>query len=100
MNDELIKLLLKVMTTTFVLMAVIMLCCVVTPRLAKWIDDRRPPQPPDDGGKGEDAPDAPDAPDVRGPFDASHEEDYDLNYKIYNKDIYGVDFKNGKEKNG
>lgn len=97
MNDELIKLLLRVMTTTFVLMAVIMLCCVVTPRLAKWIDDRRPPKPPDNGGKDEDSSDMPD---VRGPFDASHEEDYDLNYKIYNKDIYGVDFKHGKEKNG
>lgn len=97
MNEELLKVLLRVMLTTFVLMAVVMLCCVVTPRLAKWIDSKRPPKPSDDGGKsGEPS----DVPQVRGPFDASHDEDYDLNYKIYNKDIYGVDFKNGKEKNG
>ena len=38
-----------------------------------------------------------DVPSVRGPYDAQ-EEKYDLNYKIYHKDIYGVDFKHGKEK--
>lgn len=28
----------------------------------------------------------------------AQEEKYDLNYKIYHKDIYGVDFRHGKEK--
>lgn len=91
-NSELVHLLLKVMGLSLGLMAVIMLCCVVTPYLAKFIDKHRPPRPPRPEQTGEGS-------DIRGPFEASHE-DYDLNYKIYNKDIYGVDFKHGKEKNG
>ncbi len=83
-NTELVHLLLKVMGMSLGLMAVIMLCCVVTPYLAKQIDKHRPPRPTQDEAD-------PNAPTVKGP---------DLNYKIYNKDIYGVDFKHGKEKNG
>ena len=41
MNSELVHLLLRVLGTTMVIMAVIMLCCVITPRLAK--KDRRAP---------------------------------------------------------
>ncbi|MCR5121723.1 MAG: hypothetical protein K6B74_04815 [Ruminococcus sp.] len=94
MEGGIVQLLVKVMLTTFVLMGVIMLCCIVTPRLAKWIDAHRP--------RREDSPDSadPNAPTVQGPFDKSSDPDYDLNYKIYHKDIYGVDFKHGKEKNG
>ena len=92
MNSELVQLLMKVMFTSLGLMAVVMLCCVITPRLAKWIDAHRPPK--------KDEPQDPNAPTVQGSFDASREPEYDLNYKIYNKDIYGVDFKHGKEKNG
>jgi hypothetical protein len=76
-------------------MAAVMLCCIATPYLAKFIDKKRP-QPPHD-----DSPKDPNEPTVRGPYDASSDKDYDLNYKIYNTDIYGVDFKNGKKrKNG
>lgn len=92
-NTELVHLLLKVMGMSLGLMAVIMLCCIVTPYLAKQIDKHRPPRPTKNEADQN-------APSVRGPFDASSDPDYDLNYKIYNKDIYGVDFKHGKEKNG
>ncbi|MBR1723553.1 MAG: hypothetical protein IJ723_00815 [Ruminococcus sp.] len=92
-NSELVQLLIKVMGMSLGLMAVIMLCCVVTPHLAKLIDKHRPPRPTQDEAD-------PNAPTVKGAFDASSEPEYDLNYKIYNKDIYGVDFKHGKEKNG
>ena len=47
-NSEIVQLLVKVMLTTFVLMAVIMICCVITPKLAKWIDSHR--RPTQDGG--------------------------------------------------
>jgi Na+-transporting methylmalonyl-CoA/oxaloacetate decarboxylase gamma subunit len=94
-NSELVHLLLRVLGTTVVLMAVIMLCCVVTPYLAKWIDKKRP-RPMGDEEKKE--PENSDMPEVRGPYDASSDADYDLNYKIYNKDIYGVEFKNGKKR--
>ena len=83
MNSELVHLLLRVLGTTMVIMAVIM--------LAKKIDEHRPTK--DEVPK----PD-PDEPQVKGPYDASSEPEYDLNYKIYNKDIYGVDFKHGKKK--
>ena len=91
MDNEVVRLLVRVMLTSMGLMAVIMLCCVVTPKLAGWIDKhRKAPPPVDEPGEGE--------PSVLGAFDAQSEPEYDLNYKIYNKDIYGVDFKHGKEK--
>lgn len=92
MDNELVQLLLKVFFTSLILMAVIMLCCVVTPYLAKWIDGRRP-RPTQDEESSD-----PDMPKVKGPYDASSEPGYDLNYKIYNTDIYGVDFKHGKKR--
>ncbi len=93
MNSQLVELLVKVLGTTLILMAVIMLCCVATPHLAKWIDklrgaDKKDDEPPTD----------PNEPHVQGPYDASHDEEYDLNYKIYNTDIYGVEFKHGKKR--
>lgn len=92
MNSELVHLLLKVMGTTLVLMAVIMLCCIATPYLAKWIDKKHPRPTQDE------VTDDPAAPEVKGPYDASSDPDFDLNYKIYNKDIYGVDFSHGKKR--
>ena len=89
MDNEVVRLLVRVMLTSMGLMAVIMLCCVVTPRLAKFIDSHRK-SPPAEQQEGEQ--------EVRGAFDAQSLPEYDLNYKIYNKDIYGVDFKHGKEK--
>lgn len=93
MDNEFVQLLLRVAFTTFILMGVIALCCILTPHLAKWIDRHRPRPTVDEAHSA-------DEPQVRGAFDASSDPDYDLNYKIYNTDIYGVDLKNGKEKNG
>ncbi len=103
MEGGIVQLLVKVMLTTFVLMGVIMLCCIVTPRLAKWIDAHRRPAGDDgaDSVRAENGePPQEGEPSVQGLFDKSSDPDYDLNYKIYHKDIYGVDFKHGKEKNG
>lgn len=95
MNSELVSLLLKLVAGSAIIMTFIALACIVTPRIAKLIAKRHP---------GEDSPERVDednesetAPTVKGVYDAQHEE-YDLNYKIYNKDIYGVDFKHGKKK--
>lgn len=95
MNSGLAGLLIRVAGTTMGLMAVIMLCCIATPHIAKWIDKRLPrptkgvgDEPSPENGQQE----------VQGPFDPQSLPEYDLNYKIYHKDIYGVDFKHGKEK--
>lgn len=94
MDNAIVQLLLKVLGMSLCAMLVIMLCCIATPRLAKWIDSLR--ERPTKGGA-DDTADTDDVPTVRGIYDASSDKDYDLNYKIYNKDIYGVDFKNGKK---
>ena len=95
MNSELVTLLLKLVAGSAVIMAFIALACIVTPRIAKAISKRHPEwnSPARVDGDNESGT----APSVKGAYDAQHEE-YDLNYKIYHKDIYGVDFKHGKEK--
>ncbi|MBR1385097.1 MAG: hypothetical protein IJ555_15015, partial [Ruminococcus sp.] len=70
------------------IMAAIGLMAVLTPRLARFIERRhpdinKPPETHDDG--------------VKGVYDKQSSK-YDLNYKIYNTDIYGVDFKHGKKR--
>ncbi len=74
-----------------VVMALIALAAVATPHIAKFVDKHRKPEKPkeDDGVHS--------AQNVRGIFDASKEDDFDPNYKIYNTDIYGVDKKHGKK---
>lgn len=68
-----------------IVMALIALAAVATPYIAKVIDKHRKPEEPkkDDG--------------LHGIFEASKEDDFDPNYKIYNTDIYGVDKKHGKK---
>ncbi len=74
-----------------IIMALIALAAVATPYIAKVIDKHRKPEEPkkDDGLHS--------AQNVRGIFEASKDEDFDPNYKIYNTDIYGVDKKHGKK---
>ncbi len=95
MNKELVILLLKFAGVLAAVMALILLCCVVTPWIARKIEKKHPQDEEDsldeDGVKPEDYT-------VQGPFDPQKLDEYDLNYKIYNKDIYGVDFKHGKRK--
>lgn len=95
MNSELVQLLLKLLFGCAIIMALIALMCIITPKIAGLIIKKHPrlgesPERVQNNNAGE-------APTVMGPYDAQ-EEKYDLNYKIYNKDIYGVDFKHGKEK--
>ena len=95
MNNELAELLIKLIIGSAGIMAVIAGACIITPKLAALIAKRHPewdsPERVDGGNE------SGTAPEVKGAYDAQHE-DYDLNYKIYNTDIYGVDFKHGKEK--
>ena len=95
MNKELIILLLKFAGVVVVVMGLILLCCVVTPRLAKRIE-KKLPQNEDADGENENGV-KPEDYEVQGPFDPQKLDEYDLNYKIYNKDIYGVDFRHGKK---
>lgn len=95
LNSELVKLLIELLVGCAVIMAVIALICICTPKLAKLIIKKHPcfaesPERVDESNAGI-------VPSVKGPYDAQ-EEKYDLNYKIYYKDIYGVDFRHGKEK--
>ncbi|MBR4622121.1 MAG: hypothetical protein IKO44_01145 [Ruminococcus sp.] len=93
---ELTGLLIKLAIGSAFIMAVIAAACILTPRLARLFAKNHPEwlESPErvDGENN-----AGTAPEVKGAYDAQRE-DYDLNYKIYNTDIYGVDFKHGKEK--
>jgi len=92
MDNETVIILIKFAVKALVIMAAIGLMALITPRLARFIEKRHPefgePKAPDkegeDGG-------------VKGIYDKQSEK-YDLNYKIYNTDIYGVDFKHGKKR--
>ena len=95
MNLELVKMLGELVLGCAIIMTAIAFACIVTPKVAKFIIKRHPklgenPERVQDNNESEE-------PSVDGPYDAQKEK-YDLNYKIYNKDIYGVDFKHGKEK--
>ena len=94
MNKELVILLLKFVGILAVIMGLILLCCVITPKLARRIEKNLPK----DEEAGEEEGVKPEDYTVQGPFDPQKLDEYDLNYKIYNKDIYGVDFKHGKRK--
>lgn len=96
MNSEVTKLLIELVIGSAVIMAVIAAACIVTPRLAKLLSKNHP-EWLESPARVEDSNESGTAPEVKGAYDAQHE-DYDLNYKIYNTDIYGVDFKHGKEK--
>ena len=91
MNKELVVLLLKFIGGIAVVMGLILLACLVTPKIARRIEKKLPPA---DGGEGEVKPEDYT---VQGHFDPQKLDEYDLNYKIYNKDIYGVDFRHGKK---
>ncbi len=97
MNKELVFLLLKFVGILALIMGLIMLCCVVTPKLARRIEKKLPKDEDADGSQGDEGV-KPEDYEVQGVFDPQKLDEYDLNYKIYNKDIYGVDFKHGKRK--
>lgn len=104
MNKELVMMLLKWTGKVGVIMIFIVLACLVTPKIAAWIEKKKGSS---DDGKTEEENSGetvkPEEYKAQGLFDADKDEDWDPNYKIYNTDIYGVDFKHGKKqkrKNG
>ncbi len=91
MNNELIITLLKFFGAMVVIMAVIAFVTVLTPRLAKLIDrHRKNSKKPLIVGDDEN--------EAKGIYDAQKEEDFDPNYKIYNEDIYGLNFNSNKKR--
>ncbi|MBR1862951.1 MAG: hypothetical protein IJ806_02540 [Ruminococcus sp.] len=118
MNSQLTELLLKVAGKCVIVMVFIALACIVTPKIAAWIQKNDPKtadriergklfvreeedtEIPQGAGNTEQVTD-PEKYEVHGAFESSKLEDFDPNYKIYNSDIYGVELKNGKkQKNG
>ncbi len=103
LDKELMDTLLQVVVGCAVIMIFIAAACLITPKLAKLIEKKYPqlkdsPERVGENAKGQDPEDY----EVKGVFEPSKLEDFDPNYKIYNKDIYGVDFRHGKKerKNG
>ncbi len=96
LNRELVQLLIELVIGSAVIMAFIAVACIVTPKIAQKII-KRYPKLGESPERVQESDEAGTEPTVKGPYDAQHEK-YDLNYKIYNTDIYGVDFKHGKEK--
>ena len=94
MDTELVFMLLKFVGILAAVMGLILVCCVLTPRLAKKIEKKLPQD--EEAADGEEGV-KPEDYTVQGPFDPQKLDEYDLNYKIYNKDIYGVDFRHGKK---
>lgn len=96
MNKELVVILIQLVIGCAVIMTLIAIACITTPKIAARII-KRYPKLGESPERVEENDNAGTEPSVKGPYDAQHE-DYDLNYKIYNKDIYAIDFKRGKKK--
>ena len=90
MDNETVIILIKFAVKALVIMAAIGLMALITPRLARFIEKRHPELNETKPTEGE-------GDDVKGIYDKQTDK-YDLNYKIYNTDIYGVDFKHGKKR--
>ena len=103
MDKETLSMLVDVVISCAVIMALIVAACLVTPKIAKFIEKRCPklaektdPARVDGENKGVDPKDYK----VQGAFESSKLEGFDPNYKIYNQDIYGFDFKRKKHDKG
>ena len=106
MNSELLSVLGPLAVKCCIVMAFIVLACLVTPKLAKWIEKKNPglsdriehgglgaPERVDDAATGH----SPQEYEAHSAFEASKDESFDPNYKIYNEDIYAFNF-GGKKK--
>ncbi|WP_124098137.1 hypothetical protein [Ruminococcus sp. Marseille-P6503] len=98
MNKELVDILIQLFIGCAVIMTLIAVVCILTPKIAARII-KRYPKLGSSPERVEENDNAGTEPSVKGPYDAQHE-DYDLNYKIYNKDIYAVNFKRSEKNNG
>lgn len=100
LNKELLLLLGKLAIGCVIIMSLIVIACLITPKLARFIEKRHPnlaenddPERVDDNVTGND----PRNYNVQGMFDKSKLDDWDPNYKIYNEDIYAFNFKKKKK---
>ncbi len=104
MDKELLGTLTDVVIGCVFIMAFIVAACLLTPKIARLIEkkfpqlrDKEGPERVEENAKGQ----SPEENTVKSAFESSEVKGFDPNYKIYNKDIYGVDFKHGKkQKNG
>ena len=97
MNHELLNLLSSLALKCGIIMVLIVLACLVTPRMAKWIQKKNPELAKKierDGIGNASAEDY----EAHSAFEASKEDDFDPNYKIYNEDIYAFNFGKKKKK--
>ena len=102
MNHELLNLLGSLALKCGIIMVLIVLACLVTPRMAKWIQNKNPQLADKIERKGLAAPERVEntatghSPqenyEVHSAFEASKDENFDPNYKIYNQDIYALNF--------
>ena len=95
MDGETITVLIKFAVKALFIMGAIGVMALITPKLARLIEKHHPElnEEKDDPESSDESEDD----GVKGVFDKQTEK-YDLNYKIYNTDIYGVDFKHGKKR--
>lgn len=104
MNSELLSLLGLLAVKCCIVMAFIVLACLVTPKLAKWLQKSNPelaekiergglgaPERVDDAVTGHSPQEEYEA---HSAFESSKDDSFDPNYKIYHEDIYAL----GKKK--
>ena len=91
MNTELLSKLGSLAVTCVIAMILIVLACLVTPKLAKWIEKKNPELAEKIERDGIGKTSAEDY-EAHSAFEASKEDDFDPNYKIYNEDIYAFNF--------
>lgn len=96
MDNETLTLLIKFAVKALFIMAAIGVMALITPKIARLIEKRHP-ELTEDNKAPEESCDEQEGDGVKGVYDKQQEK-YDLNYKIYNTDIYGVDFKHGKKR--
>lgn len=100
LNKELLLLLLKLAAGCVVIMTFIVIACLITPKIARFIEKRHPELAEKDDPErvdGENTGNDPENYKVQGIFDKSHIDGWDPNYKIYNEDIYALNFKKKKK---
>ena len=96
MNSTMTITLLKYALGVVVILLLVFLIAVITPKLAALIDKRRK-NPPDPSDAGEYI--NPEDYTVKDPYGKGEKiDDFDPNYKIYNEDIYGFNRKNKNSK--
>ena len=81
-------------------MTFIVIACLITPKIARFIEKRHPELAEKDDPErvdGENTGNDPENYKVQGIFDKSHIDGWDPNYKIYNEDIYALNFKKKKK---